>query len=121
MAYKSGFERTLSIQLAQSGVKWDYETLELPYTLHRNYNPDFILANGIIIEAKGRLERESKAKMAAIKKQYPDLDIRFVFQYPDKKIAGTKQTHSQWAERNGFPWADSRIPEDWLVDNPTRG
>lgn len=114
MGYKSGFERTLSVQLAQSNVKWTYETLELPYVLSRTYNPDFILENGIIIEAKGLLDRDSKAKMAAVKKQYPDLDIRFVFMYADKKVPGSKQTHGQWATKNGFPWADGRIPEEWL-------
>lgn len=114
MAYKSGFERTLSIQLQQSGVGWSYETLELPYVLSRTYNPDFILKNGIIIEAKGLLDRDSKAKMAAVRKQYPDLDIRFVFMNADKKVPGSKQTHGQWATKNGFLWANATIPEEWL-------
>lgn len=120
MAYKSGFERTLSVQLAQqSSVKWTYETLELPYILHGIYNPDFILANGIIIEAKGLLDRDSKRKMVAVKKQHPELDIRFVFMKADKKVPGSKQTHGQWATKNGFPWADGTIPEEWLRDNST--
>lgn len=116
MAFKSGFERTLDVQLKMSGVKYGYETLELPYTLHSVYNPDFILANGIIIEAKGLLDKDTKRKMVTVKAQYPELDIRFVFWEAAKKVPGTKQTHGQWATRNGFVWADGKIPEEWLIE-----
>ena len=32
----------------------------------------------------------------------------------DKRIPGTKQTHAEWADRNGFPWAESTAPEEWF-------
>lgn len=86
----------------------------MAYTLEGNYSPDFVLDNGIIIEGKGLLDREAKRKMIAVKRAHPDLDIRFVFQNADKKVPGTKQTHGEWAARNGFPYADGEIPEDWL-------
>lgn len=115
MAYKSGFERTLAAQLSMSGVGWAYEDREVPYILEGTYHPDFRLVDsGVLIEAKGLLDRESKRKMVAVKQQHPELDIRFVFMSANKKIPGTKQTHAQWAEKNGFKWAEGSIPDEWL-------
>lgn len=115
LALKSGFERTLAAQLSHSGVEWAYEAVKVPYILNGEYNPDFLLKkSGILIEAKGLLDRESKRKMVAVKKQHPELDVRFVFMQAEKRIPGTKQTHAQWADRNGFPWAEGKIPEEWL-------
>lgn len=116
-ARKSGFERSFEVNLQSRGIRYEYETKQIPYILERTYNPDWILKDyPFIVETKGLLDRESKAKMAAVKKQHPDIDIRFVFMYPDKKIPGTKQTHAQWAEKNGFLWAEGVIPEEWLND-----
>jgi len=115
VALKSGFERSFQANLISRGIKFRYESKQFPYTLYRNYNPDFeIVDHDFYIETKGLLDRDSKAKMVAVKKQHPDLDVRFVFMYPHKKIPGTKQTHAQWAEKNGFKWADSVAPEEWF-------
>jgi hypothetical protein len=114
MGFKSGFERQVNANLKSRGVKFTYETLELPYTLHGVYHPDFILDNGIIVECKGFLDRESKRKMIAVRKQYPDLDIRFLFVESAKKVPGTKMTHAKWAERNNYPYAEGEIPQEWL-------
>lgn len=111
---RNGFERALGAQLKAAKCPHGYETLKLPYVRHHVYNPDFILDNGIIIEAKGRFMNDDAAKMIAVKKQYPDLDIRFVFVNAHQKIGGQKNTYAQWADRNGFPWADKRIPEEWI-------
>lgn len=113
MGFRSGFERTLDLQLKKSGVAYTYETLKIPYITEGVYNPDFILNNGIIIEAKGKLDESDRRKMIAVKKQHPELDIRFVFQVAKNKIVRGKQTNAQWAEKNGFPWADGEIPEEW--------
>ena len=114
---RSGFERTLASQLHAAQIRFEYETLGLDYTLNGTYWPDFILPNGIIIEAKGLLDKESKRKMIAVKKQHPDKDIRIVFMVADKKIPGSKTTHGQWATKNGFKWADGTIPEEWLTND----
>ena len=55
--------------------------------------------------------------MKAVKKQNPELDIRFVFQAPYNKLyKGAKSTYAQWAEKNGFKWAHySSIPVEWLT------
>lgn len=114
MAFKSGFERTVDANLKSRGVKYTYETLELPYTLNGIYHPDFILDNGIIIEVKGRLDRESIRKMIAVRKQYPDHDIRFLFMEANKKVPFQKQTHEKWADRNGYKWAVGVVPQEWI-------
>lgn len=115
MAYKSGFERTLAASLKTRKVKFLYESKQVPYVLERTYNPDFeMVDHGFFVEAKGLLDRDSKAKMIAVKKQHPDLDIRFVFMQANKKIPGSKQTHGEWATKNGFVWAEGNIPDEWL-------
>lgn len=121
MAFKSGFERSIDANLRSRGVRFGYETLQLKYVLDGVYNPDFILPNGIIVEAKGLLDRISKRKMVAVKTQHPDRDIRFLFMVGDKKIPGSKQTHGQWATKNGFQWAEGIvIPQEWIDEDDRR-
>jgi hypothetical protein len=113
---RSGFERTLDTQLKKSGVDYDYEKLVLPFITERTYTPDFVLKrSGIIIEAKGKLDQDTRSKMLAVKKAHPHLDIRFVFMRASNKLSkSSKQTYAHWAEKNGFPWADGVIPQEWL-------
>jgi hypothetical protein len=67
------------------------------------------------VEYKGYLRPEDKTKMVAVRKQYPDLDIRFIFQRANKpSYKGAKTTYADWAEKNGYLWAEGIIPEEWL-------
>ena len=78
--------------------------------LARHYIPDFILdtPNGkVYIELKGYLRPEHKAKMVAVKRQHPELDIRILF-YARKK------EYIRWAEKNGFRYAFEKIPQEWI-------
>ncbi len=96
---------------------------EEPATKHR-YTPDFVLPNGIIIEAKGVLDAETREKHINIKRSNPDLDIRFVFQNPKNKIyKGSKTTYADWAEKNGFKCSTRQIPEAWFREpkKPMKG
>lgn len=114
---RSGFERTLVSSLKTRKVDYQYEPTKLPYVLHHNYVPDFYLAKqNIYIEAKGKLTPEDRTKMLAVKKQYPDLDIRFVFMRGSNKLSSKpkSKTYMEWAESNGFLAADGEIPEEWL-------
>lgn len=112
---RSGFERTLAAQLKRAKVAFEYEGMKIPYSIEHTYSPDFVLANGVIIEAKGYFRTpDEPRKMRAVKYQHPHLDIRFVFMNAGRKIPGQKTTHAQWATRHGFPWADGEIPEEWL-------
>lgn len=105
--YKSGPESLTAQRLGNMKIKFEYEPDEIPYVLEKDYKPDFKLDNGVYLEVKGQLYRADRTKMLAVKKQHPNLDIRFVFQKPHQKCAeGVKATNAEWAEKNGFPWYD---------------
>jgi hypothetical protein len=96
--------------LKKSGVEYAYERDRIPYILARFYLPDFVVSTtrGLLyIEAKGHLRREDKAKLAAVKKQHPEKDIRIVFYNKNKQ-------YIRWAEKIGMKWAIDKIPEEWL-------
>lgn len=116
--YRSGLEEEITKELEAAGIEYSYEKHYVDYTLpatkHR-YLPDFVLGNGIIIEAKGVFDVEDRKKHLAIKEQHPDLDIRFVFTRAGAKISKTsKTTYAMWCEQNGFKYATKLIPDAWL-------
>jgi len=51
--YRSRLEEKLARWFELNGYQFEYETLKLNYTLSAVYTPDFILPNGVILEAKG--------------------------------------------------------------------
>ena len=116
--YKSGFELDTAKFLKENNVKFDYESKTIEYIQpekKRKYTPDFILGNGIIIETKGRWTLEDRKKHLLIKEQYPELDIRFVFQNSNSKIRkGSKTTYAMFCDKHGLTYASKQIPKDWL-------
>jgi hypothetical protein len=114
--YRSRLEERLARWLELNGHKFEYETLRLKYTVSATYTPDFVLPNGVILEAKGYFKPEDRRKMLAIKKQHPDLDIRLVFQQPYNTLTKTSETtYAKWAEKNGYLWAPAHaIPSEWF-------
>lgn len=117
LGHRSGLEDRISKELSDLGIKFGYETLEVPYTQpakNRKYKPDFILDNGVIIETKGRLTLEDRKKMELVKEQHPELDIRILFQSANTKIRkGSKTTYADWATKIGYIWADKTVPKSW--------
>lgn len=117
--YRSGLEEKISEQLKSLGVPVQYESFKIQYEVHetRSYTPDWKLPNGIIVESKGRLVLEDRKKHLLIKKQYPDLDIRFVFSNSKAKIRkGSPTSCGDWCKKNGFLYADKLIPEEWIKE-----
>ena len=112
--YRSGLERTVVANLKRRGHEFSYETLKLPYVIPHVYNPDLIFPNGLIVEIKGRFMKGDAAKMIAVKKAHPHLDIRFLFSNAEAKIPGQKGTYAQWCLKHGFQFCSETIPEDWL-------
>lgn len=115
--YRSGLEDKISEDLKDRKVKFEYEKLKIKYEVHENrtYTPDFTLPNGVIIESKGRFTPEDRKKHLLIKKQHPDLDIRFVFSNSKGKIRkGSKTSYADWCDKHGFMYADKRIPDEWV-------
>jgi hypothetical protein len=123
-AFRSGLEEKIADQLKACGIPVRFETLKLQYVVPESlhtYTPDFELPNGIIIETKGLFTTEDRKKMRLVKKQHPDLDIRFVFSNAKAKIAKRSPTsYAKWADTNGFPWAHKEIPAEWLKEASTR-
>jgi len=115
-SYRSRLEERIAKWLDTNGLLFSYETLKLDYTLSCVYKPDFILPNGVILEAKGWFKPEDRRKMLAVKEAHPELDIRLVFQSPHNTITkDSKTTYAMWAEKNGFQWAAYHsIPLDWF-------
>lgn len=118
--YRSGLEGRISKQLKDLDVPVKYEEMKIKYAVNevRTYTPDFELPNGIIIESKGRFVVADRKKHLLIKKQKPDLDIRFVFSNSRAKInKGSKTTYGMWCDKHGFLYADKLIPEEWLNES----
>ena len=116
--YRSGFENKVASALSEQKVNFKYEVTQIEYikpqTSHK-YTVDFTLPNGILIETKGRWTLEDRKKHLLIKKQHPNVDIRFVFQNPNGKIRkGSKTTYADFCEKHGIVWAEKEIPTDWL-------
>ena len=86
--YRGSLEHSIVKDLKKRRAKFEYETLKIRWEeiMYRSYTPDFILRNGIIIEAKGRFLPRERVRAIAIKKQFPYLDIRFVFSNSNAKI-----------------------------------
>jgi hypothetical protein len=114
--YRSRLEERLARWMEVNNLPFEYESKKLDYTIKAVYTPDFILPNGIILEAKGYFKPEDRRKMLAVKKQHPELDIRLVFQAPYNTLTKTSETtYAKWAEKNGFPWAIyNDIPLEWF-------
>jgi len=96
-------------------LDFGYEVRSLEYTIQAVYTPDFVLPNGVIVEAKGLFDADDRRKMAAIKQQYPQLDIRLCFMKADVKLSKAPRslTYWQWAERHNFVWCEGNIPTAW--------
>jgi hypothetical protein len=119
---RSGFEKKVAKYLEQNKIPFEYETLKVPYTIpvkKKTYNPDFILPNGIIVEAKGLLARDVREKMALVAEQNPDLDIRILFMRDNKIAKNSKTRYSDWCKKRNIKYAvseDGHIPEAWILE-----
>lgn len=117
--YRSGLEIKIKDYLKENNVPFKYEKVKIEWEdlMYRTYTPDFLLENGIIIEVKGRFTSDDRRKHLAVKKQHPNLDIRFVFENSRRKLnKGAKTTYGQWCEKHGFQYYDRIIPQEWIKE-----
>lgn len=117
--YRSGLEDQIAAYLEANQKELRYEQLKIEWEdlRYRVYTPDFQLDNGIIIETKGKFDSDDRRKHVEVKKQHPELDIRFVFSNANAKLyKGAKSRYCDWCEKNGFKWAHRVIPESWLKE-----
>lgn len=107
---RNKFEQKIFQQLKKSKVSFQYESEKLPYVIAGHYLPDFIISTRsgkVYIETKGYFRPEHKRKLAAVKRQHPEIDLRILFYASNKK-------YIKWAEKNGIKYAVDTIPEEWL-------
>ena len=114
VTFRSGLEKRIADDLTNQKCKFKYEPLSVSYTITSKYTPDFVLDNGVIIEAKGFFRKEHQKKHREIKKQHPELDIRFVFSNINSRVQGSKLTCAKWCERYNFKYAQESIPIEWI-------
>lgn len=117
--WRSGSEEKVAAVLTGRGVSYEFETVKLHYVLpstRHTYTPDFILANGVIIEVKGRWVAADRQKMVLVRKQNPDRDLRILFDRPQTPInKGSKTTYASYCDKHRIPWAKGPTPPDtWL-------
>lgn len=112
--FRSKFEEDVYVNAKRNRKSLKHEPFFIAYVMHGSYLPDYVLPNGIIIEAKGYLDAGCCKKMKAVKSTNPNLDIRFVFQNANgKRNKRAKLRNWEWAEKHGFPWAEGTIPLEW--------
>ena len=115
--FRSKLEEKIANLLEGLGVLYEYESTKVPYTIQHNYNPDFVLANHVYLEAKGYWAAADRRKVLAVKRDNPDIDLRMVFQSPYNTISKkSKTTYAMWCEKHAIPWTSyHNIPLDWLA------
>lgn len=125
--FRSGLEEQIARQLLFKNTKFNFEAIKLKFIepeKSRTYTPDFTIRKKdgtmMYLETKGRFVVADRQKHLLLKKQYPNLDLRFVFSNPNAKISKTsKTTYAAWCEKNGFRYAKKEIPQEWLDELQT--
>lgn len=119
--FRSKFEASVNEALASLVPDAKYEAVRLPFRveLTQTYKPDWVLpTQAIVLEAKGRFTKADRDKMLRVKQQYPNLDIRMVFQRLSQKVTN-KMTVIDWCEAHGFPYCQGpNLPEEWIKHKP---
>lgn len=117
-----GYDSKLEYDLHKQELKkWRYHPDEtIQYVVPASYEADFILEKRSVVyllEVKGRFrERREASKYIHVRKALQETgykgktaELIFLFQdsrkpmpFAKKRKDGTKQTHGEWAEKNGF-------------------
>ena len=130
----SKWEKKLAETVFQTAI---FKPDKFNYSMEHVYTPDFLVVGervvkkvlceeNIFIEAKGRFRDHAEySKYIPIKKEIEShAGYRFVFlfynpslpmPFAKKRKDGTKQTHGEWATKNGFEWyTEETFPKEWL-------
>ena len=115
--YRTWYE----VEIAKVNKDLRYEpkdsVLEWTSKILHKYTPDFVLPNGVLVEAKGWFRPKEQEKYLSLKANYKELDLRFLFQKPHQKLPRAKRmTYAKWADKHKFIWAEGPyIPKEWYA------
>ena len=132
LAFRSKYEERIWKHAKADGITVEYEPVKVGYAhpVHRGtcrkcgamnsvtrpstYIPDFGLANGTYVEAKGKFTPANRTRMLAFRDARPDMTVRILFQRDNWLTKKHKTKYSDWAEAHNFDYAiGDRIPRDW--------
>lgn len=114
---KSRFRSSFEQDVAEILQDFSYEPFTVPYTIARNYRPDFVhTASGVLVECKGFFREGDTKKYTSIRDSLPDeQELVFVLMQPNKKIRkGAKMTMSEWCDKEGILWYNIETLEELI-------
>ncbi|QTP59555.1 hypothetical protein HNO53_13010 [Billgrantia antri] len=123
-AYASScFEAHLMLNTKLSRANYEDKSSHVQYTLIATYKPDFVspLNPDILFESKGIFRDAAEAKKYKLVSEQTGKIIIFIFQARDieilwqkKRVDGTRQTHEQWCQKNGFLYTYADEFDDFI-------
>lgn len=125
--YDSKFEAKLH-EGVLSDCEFHNKDYAVEYSIPKKYYPDFVNVqeNGFtyLIESKGIFSESAEAAKYKHARNYLNEimeEIIFLFQHPEKPLLwskvrkdGTRMTHAEWADKNGFKWFTEETIREFL-------
>lgn len=121
---KSKFRSIFEEHTAEVLEGFEYEPYTVPYTIHRNYTPDFVhVPSNTLVECKGFFREGDTKKYTSIRDSLKDYQsLVFVLMNPNKKVRkGGKITMSQWCEKQGLEWYTLDTLQELMDDVSNNG
>jgi hypothetical protein len=123
-AFCSLFEIRIAEALTKAKVVHEYEAQQFHYLLpdskiKHSYTPDWSFpGTSMVLEAKGYwFKKKERDKYRMVKKQNPDMDLRFVFQDASLRLhKDSNSTYADWARRYGFRYSEGVVPDEWIEE-----
>ena len=118
--FRSKFEKDVSQHLRG----FLYEPFTVPYTIHRNYKPDFVHeATGTLVECKGFFRDGDTKKYKSVRDSLPENQrLVFVLMHPNKKIRkGATMTMAEWCDKEGIMWYTIDTLQELINDVSNNG
>ena len=118
--FRSKFEKDVSQHLQG----FLYEPFTVPYTIHRNYKPDFVHeATGTLVECKGFFRDGDTKKYKSVRDSLPENQrLVFVLMHPNKKIRkGATMTMAEWCDKEEIMWYTIDTLQELISDVSNNG
>lgn len=134
---RSGFEERVAANLDYHNVAYEYEPYKYAYASKlrmsrcmdcnstsvwktRWYTPDFVLDNGIFIEAKGNFKPSNRTAILDILNTCEDINrdnFRMLFMR-NNRFGKKGKTYAEWCDDNEIQYAISlngEVPKKWIT------